>query len=550
MARKSRKTENAVITDSVSQIRTALYIRLSVEDMKGRGNSLESQQNIMEQFIALKPDFRVCGVYADNGVTGTVFERPDFRRMLADIEAGKIDCVMVKDLSRLGRNAIDTGYYIEKFFPLHNVRFISVNDNFDTDDKNSPSGGVILHLKNMINEAYSIDISRKIRAQAQQSMKAGDYIGARPPYGYDKAPDNCHKLVVDPVASEVVRQIFMWAYEKAGLNDIVKRLNDANILPPSQYGQMKGRITHENLIGMGSWQTRTVSKILADEVYTGDMVQGKTKSVNHRQIPQPPENWIVVKGTHEAIISHDMFEAVKNYREAVSDGVIQRGKTHYSENIFKGKIFCACCGKPLHRQRCVRKKLPDTYCYHCISNSRIAKGACDGTLIYEDDLRSLVMDILLQRIEIITGKSLFVQKNERAFQAGRDRAKAEISRLRQEIEKNRGFLRGLYESLVEGVITSDEYLDMKSAYEDKISSAFNGIAELEKEQSELIAQIERCSSFEESVSGLAADTKLTAELVDKLISRISVDKNRNVEIEFAFESGLEKIYEMGAAVND
>ncbi|MDK9711213.1 recombinase family protein [Acidaminobacter sp.] len=549
MARKSRKTENAVVIETASHIRTVLYIRLSVEDMKGRGNSLDSQKNIMEQYIALKPDFKEYGVYIDNGATGTTFERPDFKRMLSDIEAGKIDCVMVKDLSRLGRNAIDTGYYIEKYFPLHNVRFISVNDNFDTDDKNSPSGGVILHLKNMINEAYAIDISRKIKAQAQQSMKAGDYIGARPPYGYDKAPDNCHKLIVDPVASEVVRQIFQWAYEKIGINDIVKRLNDANILPPSQYGQLKGRITHENLIGMGKWQTRTVAKILATDTYTGDMVQGKSKSVNHKQTPVPPENWITVRDTHKAIISREVFEAVKNYRENVSAEVIRRGKTSYAENIFKGKIFCACCGKSLHKQRCIRKKMPETYCYHCISNSRIAKGTCEGTLIYEDELRSLVMDILLKRIEVVTGKNLFIQKNELALKTRLDNAKSEISRLNQEIDKSRRYLRSLYENLVEGIITDGEYLDMKSAYEDKISAALNQSEDYDKEQAELLTQIERCSAFGESISGLSVNTELTAELVGKLINRITVDKSRNVEIEFAFESGMEMLDEMGAVIN-
>ena len=170
MARKSRKVENTETSRVALYIRTAMYVRLSVEDSKGRSNSIEVQQNIIEQYLAEKGNFKVSKVYIDNGMTGTNFDRPGFQQMLQDIEDGLIDCVAVKDLSRLGRNAIDTGYYIEKYFPLHEVRFISVTDNYDTDDMSNSSGGVVLHLKNMINEVYAIEISKKIRAQAHQSM--------------------------------------------------------------------------------------------------------------------------------------------------------------------------------------------------------------------------------------------------------------------------------------------------------------------------------------------------------------------------------------------
>ena len=266
MARKSRKHITEPVFTSVSPfINTALYIRLSVEDNKKRGNSIETQKMVLEDYLSNKPEFRIYETYIDNGTTGTNFNREGFQRMLSDIETGKIGCVIVKDLSRLGRNSIDSGYYIEQYFPSHNVRFIAVTDQFDSENPDNLHGGIILPLKNMINEAYSIDIGRKIKAQARQDMKEGKFVGGRAPFGYKKDPNDCHKLIVDPVAAPVVQQIFQWAYEKVGLNRIVLMLNEGGYPAPSNYKYSTGEITHENLIGEGFWQTRTVMKILKEE---------------------------------------------------------------------------------------------------------------------------------------------------------------------------------------------------------------------------------------------------------------------------------------------
>lgn len=208
MARKSRKQTAAPMLAPSLYVHVALYIRLSVEDNKKRGCSVENQKLVLNDFLSDKPDFVVYDTYIDNGATGTNFHRPGFQQMLSDIEAGHINCVIVKDLSRLGRNSIDTGYYIEQYFHAHNVRFIAVTDQFDTADSGNLHGGIMLPLKNMINEAYALDIGRKIKAQARQAMKDGDYIGARAPYGYRKDPDNCHKLLIDENTAPVVKQIF------------------------------------------------------------------------------------------------------------------------------------------------------------------------------------------------------------------------------------------------------------------------------------------------------------------------------------------------------
>lgn len=274
MARKSRKNPPAEQAVRTAALNTALYIRLSVEDGNGRSNSIENQQLILNDYVLDKPEFRVYDTYIDNGLTGTNFDRPSFKRMLSDIENGKINCVIVKDLSRLGRNAIDTGYYIEQYFAQHKVRFIALNDIFDTADESSSHNGIILPLKNMVNEAYALDIGRKIKAQAHQAMLDGDYIGTRAPFGYKKSPDNCHKLIIDEDAAPTVRRIFEWFAEGDGLNTITVRLNEMGVETSSVHKSKTSELDKHYTLNR-DWTTFTVSHILDNPVYTGDMVQGK-----------------------------------------------------------------------------------------------------------------------------------------------------------------------------------------------------------------------------------------------------------------------------------
>ena len=320
MARKSRKEAQQQSAPEMQETstawRAAIYVRLSVEDSRTRTLSIETQQLIISRFLEQNPEISVYDTYIDNGVSGRTFHRPAFQQMLADIEAGLVNCVIVKDLSRLGRNSIDTGYYIEQYFRLHHVRFIAVNELFDTANEDDAHAGIMIPLRNMINEAYALDISRKVKAQQRQAMKDGKFVGARTPYGYNKAKDDCHQLVIDPVAAAVVRNIFTWASEGAGLNTIAVRLNEAGVLAPSHYKRAQGIITHDNLTGNGCWQTRTVSKILRAEVYVGDLVQGKTKIIDHQQVHAPADEWTVVQNTHEAIISREQFAQVQTLLDA------------------------------------------------------------------------------------------------------------------------------------------------------------------------------------------------------------------------------------------
>ena len=546
MARKSRKGAAAAPAVCGMKLwKAALYIRLSVEFNGRRGDSLETQREIMEAHLALYPDIEIAGIYTDNGITGRTFEREAFQRMLSDIEAGKIDCVVVKDLSRLGRSTIDTGYYIEKYFPVHQVRFIAVNDQYDSEHADTGGSHITVPLKNMINEAYAADISRKVRSQARQSMKAGEFIGARPPYGYRKDPDNCHKLLPDENAAPVVRQIFAWAADGVPLNQMVKRLNEAGTPTPSHYKASCGLIKHENLMGNGTWQTMTLHKILSDAVYTGDMVQGKTTTIGHRQVPAPPENWIVVRGTHEPLVSREVFEQARAARERAAQKYTRAAKKPYSENILRGRIFCGCCGKPLHRQRSKNKNRSSDYFYRCISNDRIKKDACQHPVsVREDQLIQAILTIIRKEAEVVIGNGLRLKQQNQKIEQGKSEVDREIAKLRQSAADSRKYLTSLYENLVSGILTTEEYQTLKANYEGRINASAQRVRELQHQQAERAAQVAEYISMADRLAGIGKDSKLSALLVEQLIERVTVNGPEDIAVRFRFESGFEHVSEV------
>ena len=543
MARKSRKNivEAAAPSVGMKVWKAALYVRLSVEFNGKRGDSLETQRQIMEAYIALCPDIEIVGVYTDNGITGQHFERKEFQRMLADAEAGKIDCIVVKDLSRLGRNAIDSGYYIEKYFPLHHIRFIAVNDQYDSEDAENSGNHIIVPLKNIINEAYAADISRKVRSQAHQAMQDGEFIGARPPFGYKKDPDNCHKLLVNEDTAPVVRQIFAWAADGVALNVIVKNLNEAGIVTPGYYLASVGIITNKKLMGSGKWQTWTVAKILADEVYTGDMVQGKSVSVRHRQTPTKPEDWIVVRGTHEPLISRELFDQVQAIRQRVAAKYTQTPKVPYTENILRGRVFCGCCGKNLHRQ-----KSHNGYIYHCISNQRIGKGACENNIGYlqETELFDTILSYVQSEALIVMGKSLQLKQQDKRITAQKEQTEREITALQREAEKARSYLAGLYENFITGVLTQAEYHGMKAEYHQKVMDCVERISALQEGQDKLEKQAARYLSIADRLKAVKKSADLTAAFVSQVIESVTVNSPDDISVSFSFRDDFDGLMEV------
>lgn len=241
------------------------------------------------------------------------------------------------------------------------------------------------------------------------------------------------------------------------------------IATPSNYKESTGEITSPGLIGSGKWQTRTVMKILQSEVYTGDLVQGKTKIMDHRQVKAENDNLIIAQGTHEAIVSHEMFEAVQAYRKEICEESKAKPKKPYTPNIFKGKVFCAHCGRSLHRQRAERKKGPDIYWFHCLTKSRVDRDGCIGVAVQESELMVTVTSILEKELSVALGMSVPLLQLETKHQKEQDALKSRMLLKRQEIEKYRRLVRGLYENFVQGVLTSEEYFTMKADYEEKSS---------------------------------------------------------------------------------
>ena len=536
MARKSRKNiveQTSAYTDPF--INTALYIRLSVEDGKKRSNSIENQQLIIDDYLSDKPEFRVYDTYIDNGLTGATFDRPSFQRMISDIEAGRISCVIVKDLSRLGRNAIDTGYYIEQYFPKNRVRFIAVTDNFDNANPSSTSG-IMLPLKNMINEAYAIDIGRKIRAQAHQDMLDGNFVGARVPFGYRKDSNNCHKLLIDEATAPIVHQIFEWSAAGVGVNVIAIRLNEMKAVTASEYKRVTTE-PNKRYKQSAHWNSFTVLHILDNPVYTGDLEQGKSKTIErHKQVPVSSDEYIVVRGTHEPIVSREMFDKAKQLRAAVREEYKKKPKDPYTENIFKGKIFCANCGKPLHRCRRKCRTKADTYTFHCIANDRIAKGVCLGARIDECELITAVTN----GIKEIVRKFNFSSTDCGGIKRQIAKLNKDMADYQSELEKVQAFVRSLYENYIEGIITNDDYISFKTDYGEKAANLKEKIGLAKVELSRLDEILRTRELVAKSTKAFMKNGKLTADLISLFIELIKVNHNKEVNIEYKGDMMLGK----------
>lgn len=369
MARKSRKhIEKTTVSTRPLTLRAAAYLRISEAKPGLPPESIKNQLKIIEEFLARRPDMTLAATYTDVNVSGRSFQREGFQEMIREIESGKIDCVIVKDLSRLGRNMIETGYYIEKYFPLHGIRLISVTDQVETVDgisnwvKRNP---INIPLLNLCNEAVSNEISRSTQTVLNTYARDGKYIAPRAPYGYRKSPDDCHRLLIDPEAAAVVRRIFAMAQEGIAITEIVRRLNQEGVLPPSLYARQNG------LIGKyqdadGCWNAKTVKKVLTNYTYTGNLVQGR--------------NRVSVANTHEPIIAIEVFDAIQ--KKFSTTGSCKR--VEEADNPLRGKVICEYCGGKMQRKRGSGKA--DWFFFTCITKNRRGAEYCDGAYIRESDI--------------------------------------------------------------------------------------------------------------------------------------------------------------------
>jgi len=534
MARKSRKNNIeavAVDTPVISRVwNVGAYVRLSGIDRKQKGDSIENQQAIISAYIAEKSDMVLCETYIDNGRTGQNFEREGFQRMLADMESGKIDCCISKDLSRLGRNAIDTGYYIEKYFPTNGIRYIAITDNYDSADGNS--SGIMVSLKNMVNETYALEVGRKVRATKQLQIQSGLFVGQYAPYGYLKNTDDCHALVVEPTAAAIVRRIFDMAADGKTGTDILEWLNGNNILPPNHHLHALGVLTKKQVSGHTLWNKGAVFTILRNIVYVGDMAQGKKVTRNNVTKGNPQDKWVVTPNTHEAIVSREIFNKVQSLRNAGGNSHVKTHEELRTENPLLRKVYCGHCGR---RMFLTGKKGTSWRSFNCVTNDKYGKGRCISNRVREAHLREELLTTIQKQALVFVDKQTHLKSSTNAHES----QTAELRTAHSELDRNSNFLTGLYESLVSGDINDREYRELKLSYEAKIAVLTEKVlmlkAAMRDDALQNMAKKATAQNFIRSI-GLA---DLTPELADALIEKVTVFDDKRIEVAFRFNGEIE-----------
>lgn len=536
------------LNKDLSPCKTALYIRLSKEDRdKDESDSVVSQKEILKEYLKLHPELEFYSFYIDDGCTGTDFDRSGFERMKKDIESGIIKCVVVKDLSRFGRNYADGGYYIEDFFVRHSVRLIAINNSVDTapGNMNAFTQCITIGVTNVINESVSAATSVNIRGTLNMRRINGEFIGAFPTYGYLKNPEDRHKLIIDEEAAEVVRMIFRKYVSGSTILGITRELNSLGIPNPSAYKKSKGfnykhqvRKTNE-----GMWPESSVRRILKNEMYLGNMVQGKNTKLSFkiRQcVAVPKEKWYVVEGTHEAIIDKDTFDKA----QALLGRNIKESKTEQSAGLFAGLVRCADCGGGMAKKS--NKQNGKEYHYYRCSTVRVSKDACTLHTIRIDKLEEAVLVFLRKMVEVATeyDEIIKVINSSAKRKTENDIIGKALEKHRKDREFTDGMIRDLYPDWKRGDITQEEYHKLKNDFQKKIRKIDEEIEHLKAKLEERENGMKE-NSFVESFKKLGNIEKLTRPLVLELIDEILIHEGERITIRLkckdAFEQATEYI---------
>ena len=525
--------------------RAALYVRLSKEDGdKEESDSIVNQKDLIRAFLADKPDIHICAECVDDGYSGANFDRPSFKRMIRDIEAGRIDCVVVKDLSRFGRNFVEAGRYIDQIFPALGIRFIAVNDNYDSINGRTSSDKILIPFKNLINDAYCRDISIKVRSQLEIKRKKGDFIGSFAVYGYWKDPSDRHKLVVDEYAAAVIRDIFRWKLEGASQQRIADRLNGRGELSPMEYKRFCGLQYKSgfHVKPKAKWTAVAIGRILRNEFYVGTLVQGRRTTPNHKvkkTIQKPSEEWVRVEDSHPAIVEKGDFLAVG--RLLMQDTrVAPKEETVY---LFSGLAFCGDCRQNMVRNSVCRNG--KTYVYYICGNNRTNK-ACSSHRISEAALTEAVFLSLKEHIANILDVERVLQYIETLpiHREEVQKADAQLVKKQEEISRYSRLKKTLYESLSDGLIDKEEYLELKSGYDMKIADAKAASEKLKEELEGLLQNRTGTSLWIERFKKYQNITELTRHIAVTLIERILVFEDSRIEIRFRYQYDYERALEL------
>ena len=525
---------------------TAMYLRLSRDDsdvgdvtdkkgnVKSESNSIGNQRELIRAYIHGQQDMELYDIYVDDGFSGSNFDRPEFKRMMNDIEAGKVNCVIVKDLSRFGRDYIESGRYIQKIFPSLGVRFIALTDHYDSFHADAGERGIILPVKNFINDSYCRDISVKVKSQFGVKRKNGECIAPFALYGYKKAENNKNQLIIDEYAAEIVRKIFEWKIDGMAVSAIAQKLNALGVLSPKEYKKSIGSNYRGGFSGAvkAMWSSATVKRLLTNEMYLGHMIQGKTEKINYKlkkSVEKPKEEWVKVENTHEAIISEDNFQIVQNLLKADC----RVSPITQKNNPFAGILFCGDCGEQMIR-RVNRYKSTQRIYYICSTKNR-GEG-CARHSIEEERLNELLVEPVRRYANYFLEEKKVFEKSQELeinFEAI-VHYHTEIARLKQEQDKYYALCLGLYEDLRREIITREEFERLHGEFERKVA----GFEEAQKKQEIMIQEW-----FKNGVisAGRLKTMQDCAELkeIDRytlcsMVKRITVYENQRIEIEFYY----------------
>lgn len=529
--------------------KVAIYLRLSKEDddlscssgAKSESNSISNQRKLIYDFMKSHPELELYDEYKDDGKSGSNFDRAEFQRMMKDIEAGKVNCVVVKDQSRFGRDYIDVGKYKEKIFPKLGVRFITINEGYDSLSATS-SDDLAFTINSFVYDFYIRDISTKIRTNLTAKKQNGEYAGAFVAYGYVKDSNDKSKLVVDQFAADVVRDIFRWKIEGLSPQNIAVRLNELGIPSPAEYKKLSGSNykTSFQTSSKAVWSHVSVRRILKNEIYLGVMIQGKRTTPNYKTktvVTKAESEWLRVEGTHEAIISVRDFELVQE---------LLRDDTHCRAGdvtvpVYAGRIYCGDCGAAA-----VRKTVSYAgrrYVYYVCNANKHDKTVCSRHSIREDILGQVIYQTVRHQIDLLldVDKALRQFENLSWEKHKLKQLDASIEIQEEVVRKNNTLRLGIYEDLRAGLLDRSEYESLKKELAERIAEAAAAIEKLNKEKREILDGVSKQQSWIEQFRQYENVTELTRPMVIHLIERINIFEDSNIEIVFRHRNQIEEI---------
>lgn len=561
MARKSRRAAIAGHPDPAAPSEalpviydTALYGRLSILDTRDRkdSESLENQMELLKRYIGGKPGLRLFSCYCDNGETGTNFDRPAFQRMMEDVKAGRVNCIVVKDLSRFGRDFVETGNLLERILPFLGVRFISVNDNYDSATSNSSNEALSVALKNLVNDIYAKDISKKVFSALDTKKRNGEFIGNFAAYGYLKSPEDKHRLIIDEEIAPIVRKIYELKAGGMGTAAIARLLTAEGIPNPNKYRYDKGIVFSERLSKNEPWQTQAVKNILANPVYLGHMAQGKkiTKlHENQKQRRMPESEWIIVENTHKPIIGKELFEQVQ--------GIIKQRKTEYcgrlgkydyfekTENIFMGLVFCGSCGCKMTRYKEVYNKgRQRAYTFICPNYAMHLTTACQNSGgIREEKLTEIVYRILRTHMELLADAERIIDKITRSaeYREGRTVLFDEITALETRRKRVNALRQSLFENYAKSVISEKDYLFATEKYNSEDQYLSHRLETLNAEKSRLLENVPKENKWYRAFRRFRDESVLSREMLVALTEKIVVNSNKEVTVILRYQDEMKAI---------